>query len=793
MKNKCLSLLFFIFFLFQGLAQNTDAEQLKYNYEEHFKHRREALHLHLNKTVFYVGEEIWWTAYAYNKKVDEPSSGTTNLHCGIYDINGKLVKEAMFLVEDGTTHGSFALDDAFESGTYFVRATTSWMQNFEEDLDFEAPITVIKNSLDDQMVESTNAYDLKILPEGGHIVKNTQSHIGVKLTYQTGKGVTSATGKIYDSTISKVADISLNDYGIGKFILPAKVDFPLTMEVVTRDGTVIKKEIPAPKEMGIALNVNNIVEDKLFVSLKTNQPTLESIQGKAFYLAVHRDGLMALKTVKINSLEKEIKIDKSQLLNGTNIVTLFDEELNPIAERLVFNFKNIKVGKLAIASPERKNKDSIAIRINAFSKNQSDVVLSISALPSETKANTTGNSIISNFLLKPYLKTEVENPARYFNDTDRKKAYELDLVLLTQGWSSYDWDSIFNGAPEIQYPFEHGVALSGTINSKIRKGDRLVVNYGDVANMLFVALKDSTTFQINNLFNYNKDTLLLALHGKNKKLRKAQFDAQFLNGFNLAETYFDVPNVTRNPLFINTNDIAAENPIPPLFIKDKTIALKGVEVTEERIEKKLTRASPLVSKAFFSGIKIGEKEVRYNVTLAQLIDKNGFRVIYDLGNNVFTVINKRPASGPVRVYLDDFLATGLDIKELAEVPINQFDEIYFERNGLAGDVNASGGVIRIYRKGGNALRPINSSFAEKLVENSFTRPKKFYRPDYVSYDGQDFKEYGVLHWEPHLTTNAQGQAELTIPDNGIKNLTLFVEGMAADGTLLSHVQQLSLD
>ena len=47
------------------------------------------------------------------------------------------------------------------------------------------------------------------------------------------------------------------------------------------------------------------------------------------------------------------------------------------------------------------------------------------------------------FLLTPYLKGYIEKPSYYFNNTDRKKLIELDLLLLTQGWSKYDWNDIF--------------------------------------------------------------------------------------------------------------------------------------------------------------------------------------------------------------------------------------------------------------------------------------------------------------------------------------------------------------
>ncbi|MFD2586347.1 hypothetical protein ACFSQJ_05370 [Croceitalea marina] len=788
-------LIFFlpILFLFNGFTQKSYSQQLKTAYEEHFQHQRETVYLHLNKTSFYIGEEVWWTAYIYDKKIGKPSIETTNLHCGIYDIDGNQIKEGLFLVQNGITSGSFKLEETLKSGKYFVRATTSWMQNFEEDNDFIIQITVINKSFDNPQVDNSLAYNLKILPEGGHIVKNTQCNIGVKLTNEKGKGTFASEGKVISSSNTKVADVYLNDYGLGKFSLPANASFPLRVEFLLKDGTIIKKDIPAPKEKGIVLNINNIINDKLFISLKTNQPTLEKIKGKEFYLAVHRDGLMAIKTFKINDLEKEIKIDKSKLLNGTNIITLFDEDLNPISERLVFNFQNIKIGKLIVERPKRKNKDSISFKINAFSKSQSSLSLSVSALPSETKAKKSEPNIISDFYLMPYLKSKVENPARYFKDKDRVKEYELDLVLLTQGWSSYKWDSIFMGAPRIEYPFENGISLSGTITSKTKKDDELTISLGDVANMGFIRLNDSTNFRVNNLISYNNDTLFLALRNRNKKLRKPEIETTFLKGFELAETNFKTPDVLNTPFDFEVDETNVESAISPLFVEDRTIVLNEVEVTEERIEKKLTRASPLINDAF-TGIKIGEKELRKNPTLTQLINKNGFRVVNDLANNIFAIINTRPFSPPARVFIDDFLARPIDIKRLVETPLDRYDEIYFERNGLSGDVNANGGVIRIYTKLGDAtIRPINSSFAEKLVENSFTRPKKFYRPDYVSYDSQDFADYGVVHWEPNLVTNEKGETTLIIPDNGIKNITLFMEGMAADGTLVSKVHEVSLD
>ncbi|MEM9077425.1 MAG: hypothetical protein AAGC43_10310 [Bacteroidota bacterium] len=776
--------------LLNGSTEDSGSYRLKDSYENHFSDDRESIHLHLNKDVFFVGEEIWWTAYSYNREAQEPSLKTANLHCALYNADGNQVSSGMFLVENGFTHGSFELDNSFKSGVYYIKAGTNWMQNFKEEKDFLKEITIINETITENEPFPAKPYNLQILPEGGHIIKGGENTLGVKLVDNNGMGMEITEGKVIAPNDEKVADVVTNSYGVGKFILPENVEYPLTLEAVLPSGEILSKKLPEPKRKGIVINVNNILEDKIVISLKTNPFTLEKISGKNFHIAIHRDGLMNLKTFEIDELKKVIKIDKSRLLSGTNIITLFDEELNPISERLIFNYQNLKLGKLEVETPQRKNKDSVSVFINAFSKNNTPMSLSVSALPSETTAKNTHSSIVSNFLLTPYLGSEVENAARYFEDIDRTKAYELDLILLTQGWSSYDWTAIFDGPPKIEHPFENGISISGKLNSKIRKGDQLVIQEGNMFNMQFVELKDSTNFQIDNFFQFNGDTLMLSLRSKNKKLRKPEIKTNFLSttvfGDSITHDFvgkkipFDISKDINNQ-----NDSTSDK---PLFEQDNTIFLEGVTVSEERIEKKLTRASPLIN-GLFSGFKISDDDVKRNPLLSDFIRRQGFRVQEDFVNNALFISSPIPFSGPVAVYENDMLVT--DASQLANTPLYQIDEIYLTKDGLFEGPDFGGGTIRIYRKTGGYFTT-TSSFAEKLVENSFTRPKKFYRPQY-DYSNESFLSNGIVHWEPNLVTDEKGKATLTLPDNGVSNVTLFFEGMADDGTLISHSEKISLD
>ena len=770
-------------------AQKSSSEKIDLKYKEHFQNVRESVHLHLNKNTFFIGEEIWWTAYIYNKKLGKPSSETMNLYVGVYNSDGKQINRELFLAENGMSNGSFSLDESLESGTYFVKAGTKWMKNFNEDVGFLQEITVVNRPTDTNS-NITAKHDFQVFPEGGHLLANVNNTVGFYASDEYGKGLKITKGFLYKNDEEQISTLYTNDYGMGKVSFLYNRDDTYTIKAFLENGEVLEKEIPRPEDNGIAININNIIEDKLLIVLKTNEGTLPYIKGKEFHLAVHRDGLMTLKSFSLNETKRTITIAKDKLLTGTNIVTLFDQDLNPIAERLVFNYNNLNLGRLFLDKPLSRKKDSLSIKINTFSKDNTPFSLSVSALPTETLAGTFNNNIISNFLLKPYLKSSIENPSRYFTEIDRIKEYELDLVLLNQGWSRYEWNGIFDGAPEIKYPFESGISVSGSITSRIKKGEELAINQGDLFKMLFLDVQDSTNFRITDFQRPNGDTLRFTMKGKNKKLRKPDIEADFLSDLLFTDSISrkEIKNIGFDFTARESKTGTQENN-ETLFKNDRTIVLDEAIVTEDKIDKKLTRKSPLIDSTF-KGFKITEKEIRRNIFLTDFIAKNGFRVFINPATGAVFIVNNIASSGPVKIYENDIEV--VDRTQLLNVPLEQIDEIYMERYGLAGDFDASGGVIRIYRKEDTRFRPSSSSFAEKLVENSFTRPKEFYRPKYLSFENENFLNYGVIHWEPKLKTNEMGEAIITIPNNGLKSFRIHIEGMGEDGALLHYSGKVEL-
>ena len=99
----------------------------------------------------------------------------------------------------------------------------------------------------------------------------------------------------------------------------------------------------------------------------------------------------------------------------------------------------------------------------------------------------------------------------------------------------------------------------------------------------------------------------------------------------------------------------------------------------------------------FKGYKITQKEINNSPLLTDFIAKQGFKVSIDHERGLVFISSIKPG-GLTKIYENDVQV--LDFSQLLNVPLHQIDEIYTERNLLSGDVNAKGGVIRIYRKEG---------------------------------------------------------------------------------------------
>lgn len=781
-------ILFIVLFspIFNAFSQENKAEK---KYTEYFNLPRETLFLHLNKTTYLTGEEIWFKAYAYDRKSHLSSKATSNIYIHLYDADGNLVKQGLFLASNGTAKGNIAIAPSINSGDYYIKAATNWMKNFDEDDSYVQKIKIL-NPAQELPIEQkkVNDFDVQFLPEGGHIVAGIKNTIGFKCLDTKGRGA-KISGVLLDEKNEEVTTFSSNFLGLGKFVFVPEKGQRYTAKITTQGGDTFTKELYRIKGRGINIMLNTNDANTIVATLQTNEETFKEIANDDYKLLIHKDG--ELKTIPFqfkSAKSKTITIPKKELFKGVNTITLFNSANTPILERLFFNDFNIKDIPVKVTLANTKQ-DSIHLVLK--SPNQKDFLnLSVSVLPENTQSYYPKHSIESAFYLQPYLKGTIENASYYFTKIDRKKKYELDILLLTQGWSRYNWDKIFSGAPKVYYDFENGVTIHGNINYPIRNVDSLFLYPTKYHKSQTVKVDDKKSFKIPNFYPENGEEIRLSYFTNKGMLRKPKLYLRSsvnnaLNTFDIA-SYSAYPSREYKPI---TNYSIPKN----FFYEDREL-LDEIAITSKKKEEKISK--PL---SYHDNVqRIDEKLATRYTYVTDYIESKGYRVTTSNGD--VAIYSPNPASHrgleEPTIYVDGALLFESSWNILGNFRMIDVEEVLVNKSGLGYGMNGRGGVIKITTRRTPLIKrvtPKSNSFAKNKIHKGFEATKEFYTPKYASYLNNTFENYGVIHWEPYAYVSDSYEFSLKISNTKTKVIKLFIEGVSEDGNLISEIKTITVN
>src|SRR6202034_3243781 len=76
------------------------------------------------------------------------------------------------------------------------------------------------------------------------------------------------------------------------------------------------------------------------------------------------------------------------------------------------------------------------------------------------------STILNNLLLTSDLKGYIEQPNYYFTNVNDHNKADLDLLMLTQGYRSFEWKQVSNNNSQtISYQPERSLELNGTLKT----------------------------------------------------------------------------------------------------------------------------------------------------------------------------------------------------------------------------------------------------------------------------------------------------------------------------------------
>ena len=781
-----------ILFLTPIISQAQKDKNIIESFEVYTEIPRETTYAHLNKSTYVKGEMMGFTAYVFDKYSKKISTETKNLYCTISNSDGQILKKKLLFVENGIASNVFFID-SLPTGTYTFKAYTNWMKNFDENNHYQQSFKVIDTE-DNQFIKpvkfSDLDVDLQVLGEGGHILFGVPNTIGIIAKNNLGYGIPKAKGQILDNNGLVVSEFKLNHVGITKTLFTPEKGKSYTASIVL-DEKIISSPITGIKDLGLVLTLKRIRED-IVAELLTNESSFGLFKRKSLKVALHNGENLKLTEFQLKDKNAILKFPKEQWFTGINIITVFDEQNRPILERLFFNKEGIKTFQTNLKS-KRIDNDSIQLALNLDSMDTTTVHnISISVLPSNTKSYNHQHNIISQTYLRPYVKGTIEKARSYFQNNNPETDFNLDLVMLTQGWSSYDWNKIFNYNQVAIYPFERGIDVVANINGK-QRGTYITYPLERSSTQIFTVSPDESQFTIKGISPVDKDLLRIGYieQTENDFAIKPTIYPQFYpsefsvyDGF--YETIFETFTVDDTKLNLPKLEPAWNN--------------ETVEVLDEVVinaVKEQTRAESLREASRFQIKLVTDLEkgrgTRMDIYLAML----GWRTGYDMLTGRLSIVNPRPGAGTPVVYLDGSIlnpGTTQNFDVLALLRLGDIDYIEYDKNGInQASLGRSGGFIKIFTDKKEIFPKNTDKTSEYKIPLKFDDDKTFYTPKYQHYNSRFFNEYGTLDWFPKMRFNDKGELDLKIFNTNSNEINLYIEGISEDGCFISEVKTISVN
>ncbi|MDX9947578.1 MAG: hypothetical protein RBS38_09445 [Bacteroidales bacterium] len=91
---------------------------------------REEMYVHTDREEYIAGEELWFTAYLFERQSSGLSDGSSLAYVELLNPENRPVAQKRILLEAGSGPGSLQLPDSLSTGIYTFRAYTGWMKNF---------------------------------------------------------------------------------------------------------------------------------------------------------------------------------------------------------------------------------------------------------------------------------------------------------------------------------------------------------------------------------------------------------------------------------------------------------------------------------------------------------------------------------------------------------------------------------------------------------------------------------------------------------------------------------------
>nr|WP_068887539.1 carboxypeptidase-like regulatory domain-containing protein [Pedobacter panaciterrae] len=648
--------------------------------------------------------------------------------------------------------------------------------------------------------------DVQFFPEGGNLVNDILSRIGVKAVGANGLGV-NVKGIIIDNENKEVGKLETEHLGMGYFNLKPEQGKTYQAKITYPDGSVNTLKLPKASNDGYVLSVyNNVGTDTVLVKIAAGSSVLQKGNQSVSLVSQSGGEVQYVINVPVTKAGAVVPIPLKSFSTGVLQFTLFSKSGEPLNERIVFVQNNDQMDlRLNSKKKEYSSREKVELNLEAKDAagkpligNFSVSVINEDAVPSD---ETNENSIYAQLLLSSDIKGYIERPNYYFNNPTKETKANLDILMLTQGYRRFTWKSLISGKQVMpKYKAEKLITnITGRLVSLSNKpvaGGKVILTNNKLGVVLDTVSDKNGQFEFSNLLiTEGVDFTIQGRTVKDGKRLEVQVDKvsgqEVTPNMNIGDVNADIPKLLMASI---QNSIKQDQDMQKHGRMGRDQQLKEVRIQASKLPK--------------YGITINESQADQVFRPDSRQPCGSFKDCLEKMNNNKSVrfdlltdedcgpvwVPRSISDGRYAVTIDGMAIAGCDFQDLLLGDGSNISKVYFVYNSAAASMRLLGGrisdskpppVMAIYTRNGNFRAGYNPSVVY-YAPIGFSAVKEFYAPNYDTPDSDsplaDLRS--TIYWNPATVTDKEGKAKLIYFNSDNKGTyRVTVEGINADGLL----------
>ncbi len=736
---------------------------------------QEKLYVHTDRSIYVTGETLWLSTYTVDASFNSFSGLSKVVNIEIVNQQGKAMKQNRFKLEDGKGKGQLFISPDIPTGTYVLRAYTNWMKNFKDAFVFHTDITIVNpaSAPEQTPTDAVNKINVHFFPEGGDLVTNIKSRVAIKTVDESGQPI-STVGVIVDQLENEITKFKTNARGLTSIEITPNSNTSYKAHIA-QDSVIRQFNLPKPKQVGVVMTTVPTADGNYQMTIVPSKD-----YNQTGYLLIHSKGIIErIQTIGLNS-QLAISVKGESLQPGISHITLLNDQMEPLVERLIYKFPvsspwmDTELSQINLARRER-----VTLKIDLKSRNHHANLDKVSVAVAAADENSNFHEDIESYLyLSSDLSSRIADPRYYLDMKPKDRMQNMDLLMLTHGWRRFDWQDINNDdVPRFKYPAEiNAPVLSGRLKPNVKTGNtpnRIQINFSGKSSIV-----NSLDLEEDGIFHFE-----IPYRIQNDKV----------NFFSTRDT-------------ISSTQIEIDRPFNLPYRRGKIPQFNfstKVKSYLERLNTNIQLSQVYRSVSTINGIAPEIKDYKNHFygepeNLYLLDNYTRFETMRDLFIEYVRSVQVKNKKGDIGFYVyknNNYLPrkamTMIDgVPILDPQYILDFDPLKIEKIGIVnnayhlGGMNFDGIINFTTYRGDFDEQEIPSYIVEKAYK-ALAYSREFYAPNYVL--DKDFlkriPDYrNTLYWNPDISFDENGQAIIEFyTSDDIGSYQIDINGLSSNG------------